>query len=109
MCLPPFFLLRPAPKHRPRLDAVARRRYSEGPAPDEGLAMRSRGLLTVVSLLALARPAAAQFTWTGNGADNNWSTAANWSGGVPVSGSGTSITFAGSNRLSPVQDIVDPF
>jgi autotransporter-associated beta strand protein len=48
-------------------------------------------------------------TWTGNGTDNNWSTAGNWSGGTPVSGVATSVTFGGSNRLSPVQNIASPF
>jgi hypothetical protein len=47
-------------------------------------------------------------TWVGGGGDNNWSTAANWSGGVPTSASTTAVTFAGTNRLAPVQDIASP-
>src|SRR2546430_1058620 len=66
-----------------------------------------RLLLLVFWLLALTRPAAAQ-TWNGNGTDDNWSTAANWSGGVPVTGTNAYVTFAGTNRLNPVQDVTDP-
>src|SRR5437868_4121574 len=35
------------------------------------------------------RLAPASFTWTGNGADANWGTGANWSGGVAPTGAGT--------------------
>lgn len=57
------------------------------------------------SLLA-ALPAAAQ-TWTGAGADNNWSTGANWSGGAaPASAPSTRLTFSGpTSRVSPVVDV----
>ena len=60
--------------------------------------------MTVVLALAVA-PVAAQ-TWTGAGADNNWSTGANWSGGVaPASSATTQLTFPGSvPRLSPIVD-----
>lgn len=40
--------------------------------------------------------------WTGGGADNNWSTAANWSSGSPPAA--TSINFAGTTRLTPFND-----
>jgi fibronectin-binding autotransporter adhesin len=53
----------------------------------------------------LALPAAAQ-TWTGAGPDNNWSTGANWSGGVaPASSPTTALTFPASTpRPSPIVD-----
>ncbi len=48
-------------------------------------------------------PSATTFTWDGGGADNNWGTAVNWVGDVaPVPGS--SLTFTGSTRTSPVND-----
>jgi autotransporter-associated beta strand protein len=42
-------------------------------------------------------------TWTGLGADNNWTTAANWAGNVaPVAGD--DLVFAGTNRPTPNND-----
>src|SRR5947209_1091938 len=44
-------------------------------------------------------------TWTGAGANSNWSTGANWSGGT-VPGSGDSLVFpAGVTHLSAVNDL----
>ena len=40
-------------------------------------------------------------TWTGAGGDDLWGTSANWSGGAPVPGTSTSITFSGATRLTP--------
>jgi fibronectin-binding autotransporter adhesin len=55
--------------------------------------------------LVAALPAVAQ-TWTGAGPDNNWSTGANWSGGVPPASSATTqLTFDFSPRPSPVVDL----
>jgi hypothetical protein len=58
-----------------------------------------------IALSLAASPAAAQ-TWIGGGADNNWSTGANWSGGVaPASGPTTQLVFpSGSARTTPVVD-----
>jgi formylmethanofuran dehydrogenase subunit C len=41
------------------------------------------------------------YTWTGNGTDSNWNTAANWSDGVPVSSNATILVFDGSTRTTP--------
>jgi autotransporter-associated beta strand protein len=42
--------------------------------------------------------------WTGLGANNNWSTAANWdNNAVPIFP--RAVTFAGNNRLSPLNDL----
>jgi hypothetical protein len=60
-------------------------------------------------LFLSAIPATAQYTWTGGGTDNNWTTVANWSGGVPVSGQNTTVAFAGTTRLIPAQNVADPF
>jgi fibronectin-binding autotransporter adhesin len=66
----------------------------------------TRNLLTVFlgsALLAAVTTANAQ-TWTGGGADDNWTTAANWTGGTPsTSGTGTStVTFydTGATQLT---------
>jgi autotransporter-associated beta strand protein len=49
-------------------------------------------------------PASAQ-TWTGAGPNDNWSTGANWSGGVPPASSpATQVTFPDAARLTPVVD-----
>ncbi len=46
------------------------------------------------------------YTWTGGGSNSNWSTAANWQGGVaPTSGS-TLIFGTGESQLTDVNDIV---
>ena len=43
-------------------------------------------------------------TWTGDGADNNWMTAANWSGGT-LPGNGASLIFpAGVSKLNAVNN-----
>src|SRR5262245_11618762 len=44
-------------------------------------------------------------TWDGGGADDNWSTAGNWSpNGVPLNNGSSSLTFAGNSRLTPNVD-----
>lgn len=42
-------------------------------------------------------------TWTGGGSDNNWSTTANWSSGVPgnVTPGTANVSIAGTTRLTP--------
>jgi autotransporter-associated beta strand protein len=47
---------------------------------------------------------AATLTWNGAGANDNWSTAANWGGTAPVAGD--VLTFGGMTRLAPVNDLV---
>jgi autotransporter-associated beta strand protein len=42
-------------------------------------------------------------TWTGAGANGNWSTAANWGGAVP--GNGDRLTFTGSTRTVNTNDL----
>lgn len=45
---------------------------------------------------------AATYIWDGGGADNNWSTPANWSpDGAPPSNGTADLQFAGSTRLTP--------
>ena len=70
-------------------------------SPARSIVMRAALFL----LAAIAWDASAQ-TWTGVGADNNWSTGANWSGGVAPASSGTTIVHfpIGSPRLAPVVD-----
>ena len=47
---------------------------------------------------------AANFTWTGAGANNNWTTAANWGGTAPTGLATDNLTFAGATRLTPVNN-----
>src|SRR4051794_38476345 len=68
-----------------------------------------RALFAVLALGLAAQPLAGQSTWTGGGTDSFWNTPANWSGGTPASGSATAVTFAGSTRLTPNQNIASPF
>lgn len=68
--------------------------------------MHSRFLAATSSfLLGFATQAAAQYTWTGNGTDDYWTTNANWLGGTPppVSPVGeTTVNFNGSSSAGPV-------
>jgi autotransporter-associated beta strand protein len=56
-----------------------------------------------VSPLSLQRAHAANI-WDGGGVDNNWNTAANWDNDT-VPTSGAALTFAGSTRLTPNNDL----
>jgi autotransporter-associated beta strand protein len=47
---------------------------------------------------------AAPFTWNGGGANNNFSTGGNWTGGAPGNSTTTTLTFAGTTRLTPNDD-----
>ncbi|HEY3760448.1 MAG TPA: autotransporter-associated beta strand repeat-containing protein [Verrucomicrobiae bacterium] len=44
-----------------------------------------------------------EFTWSGGGADENWSDGANWVGGV-APGPGSTLNFTGANNPAPVLD-----
>src|SRR5438093_5709812 len=55
------------------------------------------GAAATASGLAAVR--AADLTWTGAGADNNWTTAANWLGGVAPA-PGDRLVFDGTTRLT---------
>src|ERR1700688_707529 len=49
---------------------------------------------------------AATYTWNGGGADNKWSTAANWAGNVaPVNDGTAAIVLAGAIQLAPNVDV----
>lgn len=48
---------------------------------------------------------AQNFDWSGGGADSNWSTDANWVGGVAPTGTAFIMTFGDSANLNPVNDI----
>ncbi|MEN3939691.1 autotransporter-associated beta strand repeat-containing protein [Prosthecobacter sp. SYSU 5D2] len=62
--------------------------------------------IAVFGGLMLAGTAGAQTaTWNGGGEDNNWTTGANW-GGTPVQ-AGDALFFAGSTRLSSVNDFAE--
>jgi autotransporter-associated beta strand protein len=67
-------------------------------------------VLIVVSLMAYSAQAVT-YLWDGGGADNNWSSAANWNpdASAPVSASNTVVQVDGANRLSMTQDVANPF
>lgn len=55
---------------------------------------------------------AGTWTWTGQGSDDNWSTPENWSssdGPTPTSLYTTTLIFDGHSRLTPAQNISEPF
>jgi len=57
-----------------------------------------------VSITATVRTVTGTNTWTGLGADNNWSTAANWSlGTAPIVGD--TLVFTGVTRTASVNDL----
>ena len=61
-----------------------------------------------VATFGLATPStnAGTFTWDGGGADDDWSTGANWAGNVAPNPAGTdNLIFAGSTRLTPVAEL----
>jgi hypothetical protein len=60
-------------------------------------------LLACLALVASSMTEAATLTWSGAGANDNWSTTANWGGAAPVGGD--VLTFGGMTRLSPVNDL----
>ncbi|MGN0847944.1 MAG: beta strand repeat-containing protein [Kiritimatiellia bacterium] len=60
-------------------------------------------LLGAVSLAGLA--SAGAVTWTGAGENDDWSTAANWSGGTPVAGA--ALVFDGAARTSSMNDLTE--
>ena len=70
------------------------------------------GLNMLLFVVLMAVPAqAVTFLWDGGGADNNWSSAANWNPdtSAPVSASSTVVQLDGTNRVTATQDIAAPF
>lgn len=67
--------------------------------------------LAAVALAMSALPcAAATVTWNGNGANNNWSTGANWVGGTAPAGTGAGDTLifgSGTNRPTTINTVND--
>src|SRR5262245_2955287 len=70
----------------------------------KGITMRprTRCLLAATFLFLPVRPAPAQTTWSGRGADNNWSTSQNWTPlGAPANDGTANVIMAGAIRLTP--------
>jgi autotransporter-associated beta strand protein len=68
---------------------------------------RPLGFAVAALVLAAALPAQAQ-TWSGAGVNSNWTTAANWVGGVaPASSATTAVTFPGGLvfSLTPILNV----
>jgi fibronectin-binding autotransporter adhesin len=67
------------------------------------ISARRKARLDLLLLLLTVLPtgAQAQYTWTGSGADSNWSTLANWdSNGIPLSSSSAQLDFTGNAATS---------
>ena len=64
-------------------------------------------IATLGALLAFGAPNlyAVDYTWTGNGANNNWNTGANWLGGVAPSGVYYTLHFDGTTKLAPTNSL----
>lgn len=77
---------------------------------------KHRGLVAVSQFICsviLIGSMSAASTWTGGGANVNWSTGGNWSGGTPTSSNTTDLIFAGTTNLGTAgtplnQDIATP-
>lgn len=64
--------------------------------------LKISALFAVLSCPVYADP----FTWNGGGANDDWSSGANWDGGVPpTSAPDTIVEFSGNNRLTPNADV----
>src|SRR6266581_2592960 len=58
-----------------------------------------------ISILLVAAQGVFAQTWNGGGANDNWSTIANWIGSTPPANNGTaSVFFGGTARLTPNVD-----
>lgn len=64
--------------------------------------MNAHGLIIAGMASLVLAAQGATFTWDGGGGDNNWTTAANWSGDVAPAGDGSSVlAFTGETRPTP--------
>ncbi len=101
------------PLERGRLQAMSAPRLEDlGRNGSQGRTGAVLRLLLAFSLLSLSSAQAAS-TWNGGGADGNWSTGGNWTGGTPTSANTTDLIFAGTTRLGTAgtplnQDIGTP-
>ena len=69
------------------------------------LTLRCLCCLVLPAVLCAGRVGAAPFTWNGNGPDNAWSSAGNWSTQTAPPNDGTAdLQFDGSLRLTPLTD-----
>ncbi len=69
----------------------------------------SGGSIRLVFTPALAAPAS-PWAWNGLGANDKWSTGANWTNTIaPVSANSNDLIFAGTTRLANTNDIAAPF
>jgi autotransporter-associated beta strand protein len=74
--------------------------------PNLSSVILSLSLAVILGLLVVLNPLPAQAqTWSGGGANDNWTNGANWGGTAPISGNG--LSFAGTTRLTPVNDFAE--
>jgi fibronectin-binding autotransporter adhesin len=67
-------------------------------------------LLFAATVLLVTPAPSATFLWDGGGADNNWTSIANWNpDGVPLGATDTIVALDGIVRTTTVQNIATPF
>jgi autotransporter-associated beta strand protein len=64
----------------------------------------SRRSLVLLAALAIGPLLRAQTTWQSGGSDANWSTASNWSDGLPANDGTASVVFSDSGSTTPTLD-----
>jgi fibronectin-binding autotransporter adhesin len=67
------------------------------------LSRRTLAAVSILSILCVIPAGAATLTWTGEGADDLWSTPANWGGTAPTAGD--SLIFTSTRRLSNTNNL----
>src|SRR5690348_10586192 len=59
---------------------------------------------TLILTPLFSRAADDPYTWNGGGTDNNWSSGANWNGGIAPPNPQNQLHFAGSTRVTATND-----
>ncbi|MEO5715948.1 MAG: autotransporter-associated beta strand repeat-containing protein [Luteolibacter sp.] len=84
-----------------------KKRFAASSLPSH-LSVSFRLVAAGISISASLSAFATDFTWDGGGGDDNWGTAANWNpDGAPTPSSTNNLIFAGTTRLTPINNYVD--
>ncbi len=69
-----------------------------------GLLLTLAAGFTILGMATNSARADSPSVWSGGVSDNNWTTADNWGGNVPVPGTAYDLQFGASTRLTPFND-----